>query len=245
MLNVVDLGLVDYLEALKIQENTAASLKDQSKTSIQPAGNIVGTLLFCTHPAVVTLGRKTTPEDLTGWSGPIYEIARGGRATYHGPSQLVLYPILNLAHPALPKQKDLSWYLRALENSIIEVLREFGVASEGRSLRDPSAARSETGVWVNVEGLPDHVRAGHHQGFKKIASLGIGIKDWITFHGAAFNLDDDPAAFQGLNPCGFSPSVMVNLESILRRPIDRTEVKRLWSIKFQGQLDLSTHPTRP
>lgn len=233
MFDTLDLGLKDYLEALQIQEDQAKQIKAESLAA--PDGpHRAGVLLFCKHPPVVTLGRKSSPEDVQGWQGQSYEIARGGKATYHGPSQLVLYPIINLADSRLPKQRDLGWYLRILEESIVETLEQLGIESEGRSLRDTSGA--ETGVWVNVEHLPEAVRLGHHNGWKKIASLGIGIRDWITFHGAAFNIHRDEKAFQGLRPCGFSPSVMVDLESLLGKTIDEGIIRNRWRENFLAAL---------
>src|SRR5690606_9542350 len=115
--------------------------------------------------------------------------------------QLVIYPILNLNFQRKGrKEKEIAGYLRILENSIVEVLKTYGVESVGKSLQKKSSedeGKDETGVWV---------------GPQKIASLGIGVKKWVTYHGAAINLEYDPAAFQGLNPCGFQSSTMVSLE---------------------------------
>lgn len=176
------------------------------RTSSQPHEDVI---IFCSHPAVVTLGRATQTSDVTTWQGPILEVSRGGRATYHGPSQLVVYPILDLNknRPHL-SHKDIGAYLRTLEQVIISALSEFGVAAEGRSLQAKSSdlvATEETGVWVKAQ---------------KIASLGIAVKKWITYHGAAINLAHDPSAFQGLKPCGFSSQVMVSLEELISQPVN-------------------------
>jgi lipoyl(octanoyl) transferase len=197
MLEFIDWGLIDYEEALTRQlELVEQVAKTQSN----------GFLIFCTHPAVVTLGRKTQPGDVYAWQGPIKEISRGGRATYHGPSQLVVYPIYNLE----PKH-DIGAYLRNFENAIVKTLETYGVAAVGKSLQKKSldeSASEETGVWV---------------GSKKVASLGIAVKKWVTFHGAAINLDFDKSAFQGMKPCGFEPSVMTSLEELTGKKIDRQE----------------------
>jgi lipoyl(octanoyl) transferase len=194
MLKFEDWGLLDYEEALNRQ---LQKVDEVSKSQSED----FGFLIFCTHPAIVTLGRKTQPGDLCGWQGPIKEISRGGRATYHGPSQLVVYPIFKI--------RDIGRYLRGFENAILNVLESYGVEAVGKTLQkksEVSEETEETGVWV---------------GRQKIASLGIGVKKWVTYHGAAINLDHDPAAFQGLKPCGFTSDTMVSLEKILNQKIDR------------------------
>ncbi len=195
-LSFEDWGLIEYEEALnrqleKVEEVSASSHPE------------AGFLIFCSHPPIVTLGRKTQPGDVFGWQGPVKEIARGGRATYHGPSQLVVYPILKI--------KDIGKYLRSMEDAIIEVLHSYGVEAVGKTFQKKSDLQEETeetGVWV---------------GRQKIASLGIGVKKWVTYHGAAINLDQDPTAFQGLKPCGFTTETMVSLEKLTSRKIDRQE----------------------
>lgn len=239
---ILDLGLRDYQEVLDLQLAKLEEIKARRDSGASP-----GTFILCSHPPIVTLGRKSFPEDLQGWTGPITEIARGGRATYHGPSQLVLYPVVDLSHPGLKKQRDLGWYLSALENSVISALSEFGVKSEGRSQKrfqnseqsgDPVKSGvsnpSETGVWVSVTDA-SHAK-GALNGARKIASLGIGIRDWITYHGVALNLDFDPTAFRGLNPCGFSPSVMIDVETLLGAKVDRIQFSRRWLVALQNEL---------
>lgn len=196
-----DWGLIDYQEALKRQEELVETVAAQKSA---------GFLIFCTHPPVITLGRKTQAGDVFGWQAPVIEIARGGRATYHGPSQLVVYPIYNMSfdRPGKPS-RDIAWYLRTLENAIVAVLKEHGIEAVGRSLQKKSGAdngEDETGVWV---------------GSQKIASLGIGVRKWVSYHGAAINLDRDPLAFTGMKPCGFNKETMVSLEELTGRPVDR------------------------
>lgn len=203
-----DWGLIEYEKALELQ----LKLVEEVSSRDTP-----GLVIFCSHPAVVTLGRATKEGDVFAWNGPIKEISRGGRATYHGPSQLVVYPILNLNHPAGQRPaKDIGYFLRELEGAIVATLKEFNVAAQGRSLQKKSTEDSsseETGVWV---------------GRQKIASLGIGVKKWITYHGAAINLDQDSSAFQGMRPCGFSSEVMISLEELIGKKVDR--------VRFTNQL---------
>lgn len=200
-------GLIDYFESQKKQLDLVEKVYSE---------NLPGVIVFCTHPEVVTLGRATEDGDVFGWNGPIAEISRGGRATYHGPSQLVIYPIINLKHSARPENRlqDVVGHLRQLENSIIDWLKTLGIKSVGKSLdienREPQVdykgnALDETGVWADG---------------KKVASLGIAVKKWVTYHGAAINLFEDPQAFRGMHPCGFSQSVMTNVESLIGKKVD-------------------------
>lgn len=195
-----DWGLIDYEQALQKQLELVETVSQDQKHP--------GFLIFCTHPAVVTTGRQTLPEDIFAWKGSVVEVSRGGRATYHGPSQLVVYPILNLKferHNRGPQ--EVRGYLRALEEAIVETLKEFGISSVGKTpqkLPGQQAESDETGVWVND---------------KKIASLGIAVKKWISYHGAAINLTSDTMAFSGMNPCGFKSDVMTSVEQQLGKPV--------------------------
>jgi lipoyl(octanoyl) transferase len=203
---ILDWGLIDYEEALKKQ----LELVDEvSQNEAHP-----GYIVFCTHPAVVTTGRQTKPEDVFAWNGPLIEVSRGGRATYHGPSQLVVYPILNLKNPRQNRgSQEIRGFLRDFEKAIVETLKAYGIEAVGKTPQkkdDRANETDETGVWV---------------GTQKIASLGIAVKMWTTYHGAALNLEHDPTAFQGLNPCGFKSSTMVSLEQIIDQTPDRLKIK--------------------
>lgn len=210
-----DWGLIDYEQALSKQLVLAEEVA---------AENSKGYLIFCSHPHIVTLGRKTQEGDVTSWDGPVIEISRGGRATYHGPSQLVVYPIYNLDFDG---KKDIHAYLRKLEQAIVDTLAHYKVEALGKSLQEKSTSQNtvqkeeETGVWV---------------GRQKIASLGIAVKKWVSFHGAAINLDEDPRAFMGMKPCGFSSDVMVSLEKLTGKKIDRQEFSQLLKQKLQATL---------
>lgn len=198
-----DWGLVPYEDALDRMLGLVEKVA---------AGEHPGALVFCSHPPVITLGRATQPGDVFAWDGPILEISRGGRATYHGPSQLVVYPVFSLKQERRGRApQEIAGYLRALEEAIVAALAEEGVEAVGKSLKKKNpdaAAADETGVWV---------------GERKIASLGIAVKKWVTYHGAAINIDRDPKAFSGMNPCGFRRDVMVSLEDVLNRPISRED----------------------
>lgn len=212
-----DWGLIDYQQALEKQleyvENVAA---DESHP---------GFLIFCTHPPVVTTGRQSSPEDIFAWTGPVVEISRGGKATYHGPSQVVVYPILNLKKPRAGRgPQEVRGYLRALEEAIVETLKTYGVEAIGRTpQKNPEhpTLKDETGVWI---------------GERKIASLGIAVKKWVTYHGAAINVSYDPEAFNGMNPCGFKSSTMLSLEQHLNKKPDIESFKKTLRKKCENLL---------
>lgn len=184
-------GLIDYESSVLKQQSLAQEVAEGGDDR----------LVFCTHPAVVTLGRGTVvSEDITGWTGPTIETSRGGRATYHGPNQLVIYPIINLKRSRERfASSDIHAYLRALESATVVALREVGlVTAESRTSKVGDV--SLTGVWV---------------GQKKVASIGIAIRKWVTYHGVAINVREDASAFQGIRPCGFSADVMTSVQAEL------------------------------
>ncbi len=201
-LSFQDWGLIDYASALQRQLDLVDLVSREHARE---------TIVFCSHPSVVTLGRATREGDVFGWTGETMEVGRGGRATYHGPSQVIIYPILDLNH----RGRDLHKYLRSLEDVVIGALQELGVTATGRSLQvheGDDVATEASGVWI---------------GSRKIASIGVGVRRWVTFHGLAFNLDHDPEAFQGMKPCGFTSSAMISLEEVLGAPVDRALVQEL------------------
>lgn len=196
---------MDYAESYQRQ----LKLVDQTRAGQEER------IVFCTHPPVVTLGRGSQPTDLTDWTGEVVEINRGGKATYHGPSQLVIYPILDLtqSREAFPS-KDIGGFLRSFESWVIQALSSFGLRAQSQ----PEEVSAEwqktkpifTGVWV---------------GNKKVASIGVAVKKWVTHHGCAINLKYDPKAFSGISPCGFSAQVMSSLEQELGEEISYEQMK--------------------
>lgn len=174
----VDWGLIGYEEAVN---------KQLELVHLVSEGDEEEQVIYCSHPPVVTLGRGTKEGDLMGWQGDVVEVQRGGRATYHGPSQLVAYPILDLSK----RNRDLHKFIRNIERAVIDTLKSFEVVA--------GVSEGNTGVWI---------------GNKKIASIGIAVKKWVSYHGVAINLDFDPKAFTGLKPCGFTTETMVSLEEL-------------------------------
>lgn len=198
-IQVLDLDLVEYEHALSLQ---LAEVEQIWKSQSQ------GKVFFCRHPEIVTLGRSTQRDDVTSWDGPVLEVSRGGRATYHGPSQLVIYPLLNLNFAGKKRRaRDINSYLRNFEQALVETLGVFGIKAEGKSLED----NQDTGIWV---------------GSKKIASLGVAVRHWVSYHGAAINIEEDPRAFRGIRPCGLESSVMTSVEKEIGRKISIWELQQ-------------------
>ena len=192
---VVDWGRLEYGEAWRRQlELVAARQRDE----------IPDTLVLVEHPDVLTLGRGTHQENvLPGANIPVFEIERGGDVTYHGPGQLVGYPIFLLR----PEERDLRLYLRNLEEALIRAAATLGLSC-GRK-------ESLTGMWT--QDMPQ----------RKLASLGVACKRWVTLHGFALNVSTDLSRFSLINPCGLNATVMASLSSCLGRPVTLDEVKPL------------------
>ena len=189
---VVDLGTRDYAEVWAMQ---LALVKQRQ------AGEIPDTLLFVEHPHVITAGRSAKRDNLLDLGGtPLFEIERGGDVTYHGPGQLVGYPIFLLREP----ERDLHVYLRNLEEAIIRAIAGFGL----------QGTRKEgwTGVW-------------NAAAERKLASIGVAVKRWVTLHGFALNVAPDLARFGAINPCGLDAAVMGSMAGELGRPVEMAAVK--------------------
>ncbi len=221
-----DLGLIDYKEAWDYQEtlfNTILSTKNQNRDL--PAENQLPTsnhLLFCEHPHVLTIGKSGSEnnllidEQLMQQKGiSYYRINRGGDITYHGPGQIVGYPILDLENYSL----GLKNYIRILEEAVIQVLAESGIKSE----RFPGA----TGVWLDVNEA-DKTR--------KICAIGVRASRHITMHGFAFNVNTTLSYYQYINPCGFIDKGVTSMEKELGARQDMNQVKKLLKAKLGSLL---------
>ncbi len=207
--NLVDLGLTPYLEAWELQRSIAAAVQ---------AGERPDTVILVEHPPVVTLGRRAREDELhvpDGADVEIVETDRGGKSTFHGPGQLVCYPILDLNRHG----RDVKKYCRDLEESLIRTLAAFGL--EG--------ARIEglTGVWL--ERPP-----------RKIASIGVHISRWITTHGYALNVDLDPAPFtEWITACGLEDAAFTTMARELGRPMTVDEVRPAASVAIADVFGLA------
>jgi lipoate-protein ligase B len=196
---VVDLGLVPYAQACELQSRAVAARK---------RGDIPDVLFLCEHPHVITLGRNGKREHLKAgerilaqMNVEFYASDRGGDITYHGPGQIVGYPILDLAS----HRKDVRWYVEQLEEVMIRATADFGI----------TAARFEDkhGIWVNTPG-----------GEEKLAALGVHLSRWITSHGFAYNASTNLSYFDLIVPCGISGKRATSLERLLNRAVSREEV---------------------
>lgn len=193
---IIDLGLIDYEEAYKIQKECVSKRR---------RGEIADTYILAEHPPVFTIGRSVkddnllVSEDFLAKKGiKALRVDRGGDITFHGPGQLVLYPILDLR----PDKKDLHKYLRSLEAMAIKFLAGYGI--------DAFRVPEKTGAWVNSG---------------KIASIGIGSSNWITFHGLSVNINVDLGYFSMINPCGLKGVEMVSVESVLGKSLYMSEAR--------------------
>src|SRR5271169_306391 len=205
---VVDLGLVEYGAARELQRRVAAARK---------AGAIPDVLLLCEHPHVITLGRSgkisnlRAPDRLLRQMGvSFFETNRGGDITYHGPGQLVGYPILNLGEI----RRDVAWYVRSLEEAMIRTTAEFGISSR----RVPG----RTGVWVEVRKESREVQEIKEE--EKLAAIGVHLSRWVTSHGFAYNVSTDLRFFDLIVPCGIADKRATSLEKLLGRHAEMKEV---------------------
>lgn len=212
----VDLGVIPYVDAHRLQQRCVAA---------RLAGIVPDLVLHCEHEAIVTLGRTSPPDEITPEGVPSLRIERGGEATWHGPGQIVLYPIRQLAPPA----RDLHRALRESEEIVLRALAQWGL--EGRRVS------GRTGVWVG-----DH----------KLCSVGIAVRRWVTWHGLALNYRVDPAVWRGFNPCGLDASVMSDVATAAGASVPareaivdalRTAASELWG-RCEARIDASELASR-
>jgi lipoyl(octanoyl) transferase len=197
--HIVELGLIGYSEAWALQKRLVAARKTNA---------IEDVLLLCEHPHVITLGRNGKREHLLAsehilkQKGVELQVTdRGGDITYHGPGQIVGYPILNLG----AIRRDVVWYVRMLEEAMIRATAEFGV----EAVREDG----KTGIWVRAANSAE-----------KLAAIGVHISRWVTSHGFAYNVSTDLRFFDLIVPCGIADRKATSLEKILGRSIERKEV---------------------
>lgn len=221
-----DLGLIDYKEAWDYQEKLFRDTVDQ-KVKLRNGETTEPTqdyLLFCEHPHVFTLGKSGDKDHLlldqdalTEKEATYYEINRGGDITYHGPGQLVAYPIFDLDHFF----SDIHKYLRYLEESVIQTLAEYGIES-GR-------VEGLTGVWID----------GDKPTARKICAIGVKSSRWVTMHGIGFNICPDLSYFSHIIPCGIEDKAVTSMERELGRSIAVHEVAMVLKQKLADQFGFS------
>jgi lipoate-protein ligase B len=198
--SVIDLGLMGYAEAWELQKRIVAARK---------AGSIEDVLLFCEHPHVITLGRSGNRSNLLAGDSILrqkgieyFETSRGGDITYHGPGQVVGYPILNLG----AIKRDVVWYVRSLEEVMIRATADFGIAAQREA--------GKTGIWV-----------GEGAAAEKLGAIGVHISRWVTSHGFAYNVATDLRYFDLIVPCGIAERKTTSFEKLLGRCVSLNEVK--------------------
>ncbi len=207
-----DLGLIDYKKCWDYQEEIFAKTievktKNRKENTSVETDN---TLIFCEHPHVYTLGKSgdennllVKAEYLKTLGASFYKINRGGDVTYHGPGQIVGYPILDLENFFT----DIHKYLRMLEEAVILTLKDYGLNGE--------RSNGETGVWFDVSTAKA----------RKICALGVKTSRWVSMHGFAFNVNSDLSYFGNIVPCGIVDKQVTSLQKELNKEIDMNEVK--------------------
>jgi lipoyl(octanoyl) transferase len=214
-----DLGLIDYKEAWDYQEKRFNEILDVKKNNRKENRQdpTLSYLLFCEHPHVYTLGKSgdennlLVNEDYLKFRGAtFYKINRGGDITYHGPGQIVGYPILDLDNFFT----DIHKYLRYLEEAVILTLADYGIES--------TRSDGETGVWLDVGS----------ENARKICALGVRSSRWVTMHGFAFNVNCDLSYFGNIIPCGIVDKSVTSMQKELGKEVDMQEVQQ----KLKGHL---------
>lgn len=220
-----DIGLIEYKEAWLFQEkffNEILEIKSKNRNE----GTEITTknhLIFCEHPHVYTLGNSGNKENLLvneeylkSRGASFYKTNRGGDITYHGPGQIVGYPVFDLDNFF----NDIGKYLRFLEEVIILTLKEYGISGE--------RSKGETGVWLDV-GKPTA---------RKICAMGVKTSRWVSMHGFAFNLNTDLSYFENIIPCGINDKKVTSLEKEMGHKIDIDHAKSLIKSNLERVFDL-------
>lgn len=215
-LRIDRLGTVDYLTAWDTQRANADARR---------AGTGPDVLMLLEHPSVYTAGKRTQPEDRPTDGTPVVDVDRGGRITWHGPGQLVGYPIVGLAEPL-----DVVDFVRRLEEALIRVVHDAGLPAAGR-------VDGRSGVW-----LP----ADDRRPERKIAAIGVRVQGGVTLHGFALNCEPDLAAFDRIVPCGITDAGVTSLAAELGRPVPVAEVldaaAAAVTAALDGGLPVAEHP---
>ena len=214
-LEVYNLGTVDYVEMWDRQAELAAQRAD---------GLINDQLLFLEHPNTYTAGKRTQPEDRPTNGLPVVDVDRGGRITWHGPGQLVCYPIIKLAEPV-----DVVDYVRRVEEAIIQVVRDLGLPDAGR-------VDGRSGVWIpGNDTRPE----------RKVGALGIRVTRGVTMHGLALNCNNTLEFYQHIVPCGITDAGVTTLSAELGRDVDTYDMiaplAAALGAAFSGELTVADH----
>src|SRR6266852_2739576 len=219
--HIIDLGLIGYAEACALQKRVVAARK---------ASGIEDALLLCEHPPVITLGRSGKRENLLASEHVLrqkgvgfHATDRGGDVTYHGPGQIVGYPILNLG----AIRRDVVWYVRMLEEVMIRAASDFGVVATREA--------GKTGVWAATgKDSPQSTQRAQSgaETAEKLGAIGVHISRWVTSHGFAYNVSTDLRFFDLIVPCGIADRKAISLEKLLGRSVDSREVAARLTERF-------------
>jgi lipoate-protein ligase B len=210
MLEVIDWGVREYADALD-------AMRRRVRERIE--GSVPDALILVEHPPVVTVGVQGDDGGAAESGLPVVKVERGGHATYHGPGQLVGYPVVDLS----PRGRDVRRFVHDVEEIVIRALEKFDL--------DGAHVAGRRGVWID--------------GSRKIASIGIAVERWVTFHGFALNVDTDLAAFERFRPCGFEGSVMTSMRRELGRPVALAEVRPAVVSAWQEVFGMRSPPFAP
>ncbi len=216
-----DLGTIAYKEALDYQE----CLFEKVLQASRQAGKFENYLLFCEHPHIYTLGKSGNEQNmllntlqLQAKEAGFYKTNRGGDITYHGPGQIVGYPILNLENFNMGVRK----YIENLEQVMINCIADYGLHGE--------RLKSASGVWLDANSPKA----------RKIAAIGVRISRWVSMHGFAFNVNTNLKYFNYINPCGFVDKGVSSLQKELGKELDIEEVKKNLKHHFKKQFDMNS-----
>ena len=236
--SIVDVGLIAYAEAWELQKRVVAARK---------AGAIEDVLLLCEHPHVITLGRSGNRANLLASESVLrqkgvefFETSRGGDITYHGPGQMVGYPILDLG----AIRRDVVWYVRALEEAMIRASADLGIAAH----REPG----KTGIWVHAGQVAGRAKKDPwlapgttDQPAEKLAAIGVHISRWVTSHGFAYNVATDLRYFELMVPCGIADRKATSLEKLLGRRVPLQEIRPLLATQVCEVFRLTARTEEP
>ncbi len=216
--NYIDLGLKDYKECWDYQEDVLKTIIEEKRTNNRATSK--NEFILVEHPHVYTLGKSGDEHNmlvqadfLKKIDATYYKINRGGDITYHGPGQLVGYPIIDLEHYKIGVRE----YIEKMEDSIIATLQHYGISS-GRKA-------DATGVWIDAD---------NPQKARKICAMGVRVSRYVTMHGFALNVNSKLEYFNYINPCGFQSFGVTSIEKELGRKVDMEEVKEIVKLKFNS-----------
>lgn len=218
-LQILDWGRIPYADAWAQQKELLFA---------RQSDRIPDTLVFCEHEPVITLGRESQRDERPAIhmpGVPVFEIERGGHATYHGPGQLVAYPIFKLDREKGPRGRNgVSNLVHAMEDWVIATLAGHGLVSV-------AGGKGRTGVWVGNE--------------RKVASIGIAVSRWVSYHGLSLNFATGPSPWLQFNPCGFDGQVMTDLTRELGRPVSYAETRDALLERLVSVFPLNSESSAP